>query len=265
FFRRRFVISVVCIQSHPGGFEMNYRLLPVLFCILACSPFLIAQTNEAAKTNPAKNVAVNKAEKDPEAERILRERRANAQSMLLSLAADAGRYTDQTLRARTQARISDVLWSADPERARALFRKAWESAEIVDQEGQRNLQEEIKQQQAKGGSVAVSGPPNIRGEVLRLAARRDRTLGEEFLTKLKVEKEREATETADKARSNTFDAPEALSQRLSLARQLLNGDDVERALQFAAPALTNITRDGIDFLSYLREKDVAAADQRYTA
>jgi len=245
---------------------MKYRLFPVLFCLLGFSPVLTAQTNETSKTNPAKNVAVNnKAEKDPEAERILRERRANAQSMLLSLAADAGRYTDQTLRARTQARIADVLWSADPERARALFRKAWESAEIVDQEGQRKLQEDIKQQQAKGGSVAVTGPPNIRGEVLRLAARRDRALGEEFLAKLKVEKEREATEIADKARSNTFDSPEAMSQRLALARQLLNSDDVERALQFAAPALGNITRDALDFLSYLREKDAAAADKMYAS
>jgi len=245
---------------------MKYRLFPVLFCLLGFSPVLTAQTNETSKTNPAKNVAVNnKAEKDPEAERILRERRANAQSMLLSLAADAGRYTDQTLRARTQARIADVLWSADPERARALFRKAWESAEIVDQEGQRKLQEDIKQQQAKGGSVAVTGPPNIRGEVLRLAARRDRALGEEFLAKLKVEKEREATEITDKARSNTFDSPEAMSQRLALARQLLNSDDVERALQFAAPALGNITRDALDFLSYLREKDAAAADKMYAS
>ena len=244
---------------------MKYRLFPVLICLLGFSSFLSAQTNET-KTNPAKNVAVNnKTEKDPEAERILRERRANAQSMLLSLAADAGRYTDQTLRARTQARIADVLWSADPERARALFRKAWESAEIVDQEGQRKLQEDIKQQQAKGGSVAVTGPPNIRGEVLRLAARRDRALGEELLAKLKIEKEREATEIADKSRSNTFDSPEAMSQRLALARQLLNSDDVERALQFAAPALSNITRDGLDFLSYLREKDAAAADKVYAS
>src|SRR5262245_4886486 len=135
---------------------MKYRLLPVLFCLLGFSPVLTAQTNETSTTNPVKNVAVNnKAEKDPEAERILRERRANAQSMLLSLAADAGRYTDQTLRARTQARIADVLWSADPERARALFRKAWESAEIVDQEGQRKLQEDIKQQQAKDRKSVV--------------------------------------------------------------------------------------------------------------
>ncbi|HJZ80999.1 MAG TPA: hypothetical protein VKD91_11660, partial [Pyrinomonadaceae bacterium] len=172
---------------------MSYRLFPALICVLGLSSVLAAQTNEANKTAPAKNVAVNsKTAKDPEAERILRERRANAQAMLLSLAADAGRFNDQTLRARTQARIADVLWAADPERARALFRKAWESAEIVDQEGQRKLQEDIKQQQARGGSVAVTGPPNIRGEVLRLAARRDRALGEEFLAKLKTEKQQEA-------------------------------------------------------------------------
>jgi hypothetical protein len=244
---------------------MNYRPLLVIACLLGLSSFLSAQPTESTKTAPAKTVAPNsKAEKDPEAERILRDRRANAQSMLMNLAADAGRFNDQTLRARTQARIADVLWAADPERARALFRKAWESAEIVDQESQRKLQEDIKQQ-AKGGSVAVTGPPNIRGEVLRLAARRDRALGEEFLTKLKVEKERQATEIADKSRSNNFDSPEGLAQRLTLARQLLSTDDVERAIQFAAPALGNITRDGMDFLSYLREKDAAAADQRYAA
>lgn len=246
---------------------MNYRPLLALVCVLGSSTLLFAQNKEASKPAEAKTLAAGTTtDKDAEAERILRERRANAQSMLLSLAADAGRYTDQTLRARTQARIADVLWDADPDRARSLFRKAWESAEIVDQEGQRKLQEDIKQQQQKNaGSVAVTGPPNIRGEVLRLAARRDRALGEELLAKLRVEKEREATELADKTRSNSFDAPEAVAQRLSLARQLLNSDDVERAMQFAAPALQNITRDSIDFLSYLREKDSAAADSRYAA
>src|ERR1043166_920648 len=245
---------------------MKYQLFPVLFCLLGFSPFLTAQTNETSKTNPAKNVAVNnKAEKDPEAERILRERRANAQSMLLSLAADAGRYTDQTLRARTQARIADVLWSADPERARALFRKAWESAEIVDQDAQRKLQEEIKQQQARnGGSAAVTGPPNIRGEVLRLAAKHDRALGEEFLGKLRTQQNQDATDNSDRLRNNPLNAPEAASQRLNLARQLLD-TDVTRALQFADPALTTPPQEAIDFLSYLREKDAGAADMRYSA
>ncbi len=245
---------------------MRCRPLLVIVCLVGFSSFLAAQPTESTKTAPAKSVAANtRTEKDPEAERILRERRANAQSMLMNLAADAVRFNDQTLRARTQARIADVLWTADPERARALFRKAWESAEIVDQEGQRKAQEDARQQQAKGGGLTLTRPPNIRGEVLRLAARRDRTLGEEFLAKLKADKEREATEAADKRRSNAFDSPEGMAQRLSLARQLLSVDEVERAMQFAAPALGSITRDAVDFLSYLREKNAAAADQRYAS
>ncbi|HXI26332.1 MAG TPA: hypothetical protein VNG71_20935, partial [Pyrinomonadaceae bacterium] len=103
-----------------------------------------------------------------------------------------------------------------------------------------------------------------RSEVLRLAARHDRALGEEFLSKLKIEKQREATDAADKAPSNPWDAPEAAQQRLNLARQLLDAD-VARALQFADPVLGSITRDAVDFLSFLREKDAAAADQRYAA
>lgn len=258
----RFATSVVYSASSrpPEVSKMKYRPLLVIVCLLGLSSFLVAQSTESTKTAPAKKIAANsKTEKDPEAERILRERRANAQSMLMSLASDAGRFNDQTLRARTQARIADVLWAADPDRARALFRKAWESAEIVDLEAKLKLQEEILRQAAKnGGNVSVSAPPNIRGEVLRLAARRDRTLGEEFLAKLKAE----VAEAADRTKSDSFNAPEAVSQRLNLARQLLS-TDVERAMQFADPVLTPITRDSIDFLSYLREKDAAAADRRY--
>jgi len=239
-------------------------LLILLFLLFLCAT-ATAQPNQANKTAPAKEVASKgKPAADPEAERILRERRAQAQSLLISLAADAGNFNDQKLRARTLARIADVLWDADPERARTLFRRAWDAAESADQEGQRKMQEDIKQQQAKTGNSAIQGPPNIRGEVLRLAARRDRALGEELLAKLKIEKDREATEAADRSRSNPSDTPEGLSQRLSLARQLL-ATDVQRALQFADPALGSITMEGIDFLSYLREKNAAAADQRYFA
>jgi hypothetical protein len=230
--------------------------------------FWVASAAQSTEPNKpaAKTVASNaKAAKDPEAERILKERRDNAQSLLLNLAADAGRFNDQTLRARTQARIADVLWSADPERAKALFRKAWELAEIVDQESQRKLQEDIKQQQARsnGNGIAVVPPPNVRGEVLRLAAKHDRTLGEEFLGKLTAQQAQNATET-ERNRSNALNAPDAISQRLTLARQLLD-TDIARALQFADPALATITRDGIDFLSYLRDKDAAAADLRYAS
>src|SRR6266496_1898567 len=242
---------------------MNPRSLLVLVWLLILGGIATAQSAEAKTIVPeANNASKSKTAVDPEAERIIKDRRAQAQSMLISLAADAGSYNDQKLRARTLARIADALWAADPERARTLFRKGWDAAEVVDREGQQRMREDIRQQQAKNGSVAVTGPPNIRGEVLRLAARHDRTLGEEFLAKLKLEKQQEATEASDKLRPEPFDTPEAISQRLNLARQLLD-TDVERALQFADPALGVISRDGLDFLSDLRDRDPAAADQRY--
>ena len=52
---------------------------------------------------------------------------------------------------------------------------------------------------------------------------------------------------------------------MDLARQLLDAGDTERALQFADPVLGAIGMPAIDFLSYLREKNPAAADGRYAS
>ncbi len=238
------------------------------FCLLTNAYTIKAQPASKTSGNdqpPAatRDSAADKAARDAEAARVLKERRAQAQSLLISLAADARNFSDQTLRARTQARIADALWDADPERARTMFRNAWDAAEIADAEGQRRMREEAQRQKDKTGNSALVGPPNLRGEVLRRAARRDRALGEEFLAKLKVEKQQEATEASEGSRS-AMDTLAAISQRLTLARQLLD-TDVERALQFADPVLATVTTDGLDFLSSLREKDAAAADQRYAA
>ena len=244
---------------------MRRLCLLSLLLLLTISPLAAGQSAEPVKPSPS-DVAKTRSENggESEAERLLRERRTNAQSLLISLAADAATYTDQRLRARTMARIADALWDADPERARAMFRKAWDAAEVVDEESRRITLEEIKEQQARRGSSAVASRGSIRNEVLRLAARRDRKLGEELLAKLTSAKQEEAKETADRNRSNLFDTPEAITQRLNLARQLLESD-VERAIQFADPALMTLTREAIDFLSYLREKDAVSADRRYSA
>lgn len=192
----------------------------------------------------------------PDKERL---RRQQARSLLIALSTDARAFHDQTLRARSLARIANALWPADAEQGRLLFRKAWEAAEVADQEGQKKLDEEIGRQRAKtGGGYAVSMPPDVRREVLRLAARRDRALGEEFLEKLKTEK----AEAATNARLNLN---QSLSQRLGVARELLSTGDVERALQFADAALTVVSMETLHFLADLRAKDPAAADRRYLA
>jgi hypothetical protein len=218
-----------------------------------------AEKPTPAKTASSKTASVDKASADAEQLRI---RRSQARSLLIALSTDARTFRDQTLRARSLARIADALWQVDAEQGRSMFRKAWEAAEIADQESDRKLQEEIQQQKTRtGGGYAISLPPNLRREVLRLAARRDRVLGEEFLEKLKAQK----IEAANSATQRPGRVNEALSQRLTVARELLQAGEIERALQFADPALTTAGIETIHFLSDLRAKDAIAADQRYAS
>jgi len=202
-------------------------------------------------------------------------RRAVAISLVTSLADDARDFRDSTLRARVQARAADALWETDKDRSRVLFRRAWEAAEAGDEENTRRMEEDRRAQMARRGSAALKLPPNLRGEVLRLASKRDRALGEEFLAKFKEAKRHEAETLAGDAASSPPDAstkrrdptqaPPAVAQRLELARRLIEDGDVERGLQFADPALNDINLPTINFLNTLRTKNAAAADQRYAA
>jgi hypothetical protein len=51
----------------------------------------------------------------------INDRRAQACSLLASLATDARTFQDQTLRARSLARIADALWQVDSDQARAIL------------------------------------------------------------------------------------------------------------------------------------------------
>jgi len=189
------------------------------------------------------------------------QQRALALSLLISLSNDARSFRDQKLRARTLARIADGLWEADPDQSRALFHKAWEAADVADVEALRLLREDMQRQQTGGRGAVGSLPPDLRAEVLRLAAKRERALGEELLEKLKRDKAQEANEMPVPGRQSG-NLTEAMAQRLSLARQLLEAD-VPRALEFADPALATVSIQGLTFLGSLRQKDAAPADQRY--
>jgi hypothetical protein len=231
----------------------------IFLCFLVSATLTHAQTKQTAT---AKVAAPNSAASE-EAELELKERRAKARSLLVSLSTDARAFRDQTLRARSLARIADALWRVDTEQGRLLFRKAWEAAETADQESDKKLQEEIAKQRAlTGGGYAISLPPNVRQEVLRLAARHDRVLGEEFLEKLKAQK-LEAANSATTTKPNPNRLSEVMSQRIGVAQQLLHIGETERALEFAEPALALVTTQSINFLSDVRDKNPEAADKRY--
>ncbi|HYG80605.1 MAG TPA: hypothetical protein VD861_09475, partial [Pyrinomonadaceae bacterium] len=185
-----------------------------------------------------------------------------------ALADEARSFRDEQLRARVQMRAADALWETEPERARALFHRAWEASESAEREALRRLKE-------SGGEPRESdeGMPELRSEVLRLASRRDRALGEEFLAKMTEADERESqnlTITLDNSGPRPTPDPENppadITHRLQLARGFLEEGNVERALQFADKALDRVTVRGINFLSALREKGQgAAADKRFAA
>ena len=200
------------------------------------------------KTQPDNDVRNDKSVAKAETERIRKERQSQARSLLISLASDARSFRDQTLRARSLARIADALWDMDVEQGRTLFRQAWEAAETADK---------------NQGSYALGQfPLNLRSQVLTVVARRDRLLAEEFLQKMKADQEATRTENS---KPSLWALPDELQQRLDLAESLLRLGDIKRALQFADPVLGSVTISTVDFLTLLREKDPAAADQRYAA
>lgn len=242
---------------------LRARLSLASSLLLCVSTLIHGQTppDQKKRQSPRDSSAAKTEESDARASG--EQRQSIAVSLLLSLANDSSNFRDQILRARTQARIAEALWEVNADEGRALFRKAWEAAEVADKEGQQRQQEEIRAQKARTGGSVTASPPNLRGEVLRLAARRDRALGEEFLGKLKEQKEQEVADVSRNKRSNPFGADEGARLRLSLARQLLDNGDVELAMQFADPALISVSMNGVNFLSFLREKNPAAADQRY--
>lgn len=224
---------------------------------------LLAGNVAHAQTQPVKTAA--KSAPSAEAELALKERRAKARSLLVALSSDARTFHDETLRARSLARIADALWTVDAEQGRLLFRKAWEAAEAADIENDKKLQEEIRKQKSRsgGGGYAINTPPNIRRDVLRLVARHDRALSEEFLEKLKTQKLEAAN--SETAIPNPNRVSEVMGQRLSVARDLLLSGELEKAMQFADPVLAQVTMESMNFLVQVRAKNAAVADARYAA
>jgi hypothetical protein len=251
---------------------MNRRFnVAAALCLTALVGQVFGQT-PAGKT-PAQEKGkpgTSSSKKRDRTDPLAAERRATALMLATSLADEARSFRDETLRARVLARTADALWETETERARALFRRAWEAADTADRESLKRFEEARRSNSA---SDATGSPSELRAEVLRLAARRDRNLGEEFLNKAAEGAPEEPLTITTGAGQSPVEVtssdperpPAAIAGRLNLARQFLEEGDVERALQFADKALDRVTTHGIYFLSLLREKNQAAADQRFAA
>jgi len=217
----------------------------------------------ASKDQALKGAAVE--EVDP----LVAQRRMTAISLLTSLADDARSFKDPALRARVQARAADALWTTEPERARELFHRAWDAAEMGDAENARRATEDAQKQMRQSGMVMRRNRRDMRSEVLQIVAKRDRKLANEFLQKIEDDAAKQAKDAATDADmmrlSNQWNAPESQAKRIALARALLQDGDVERALAFAGPVLDSVNKDSISFLSALRQKNAPAADAGFSS
>ena len=238
-----------------------WRAINSIVCLLLLSISTLSQSgtqSRAVAERPKENVTLIDANA-PESQR-----RAFAASTVISLATEARSYKDLALRSRVLARAADALWEADNATARSLFVRAWDAAEAADAEGPKiNTKRLPKDVPAAFVIDLIKSTGNdLRVDVLALASRRDRALGEQFLAKLKIENAREAGEVKNTARSgNVFSGSDASLKRLLVANKLLAAGEVAAAKEFAAPALTEVNAHSIGFLSELRVRDAATADR----
>ena len=208
--------------------------------------------------------AAAKASPEGDTAKLKKARLAFAIQVISSLADEARGYKDQSVRVRVQASAADALWNVDRERARTLFTRAWEEAEIVDEEGRRRHQEERERFLARRGAPGfIPAPPNLRAEVLRFASRHDRTLVEGFLAKMEEKQKRDEDESKGQKIWDPTEPSDAIVKRLTLAQQVLENGDNNKALLIAEPALNRVTSQGVIFLVLLREKNAAPADQLF--
>jgi hypothetical protein len=192
-----------------------------------------------------------------------------ATDLLVSLAEEARGYRSAPLRARIESGVADAIWPSERERASSLFRRAWDAAREADEESERQVAEARRQRLSGRGSRLSMLPraSDLRGEVLALAARRDRALADDLLTGLgaaMVASPEGMSAASPDPVTDPMDAPAEVKQRLALAAKLLDDGDTAQALLFADPALAGpVNVFVVNFLDRLRAKNPAAADERY--
>ena len=228
---------------------------------------LQAQTNPppARPIRPLTGVKKNVPDKLIDASAIAQQERQFAVSLITTLADEARTYNDLALRPRILARSADALWDTDNDRARTLFRRAWDAAEKADAE---DASTSLRNTSAAVMLIAMpkTGGSDLRSEVFMLAGRRDRALSEEFLAKLieaKEKTERQVRSDASYTVNDGWTTSDESSKRLELSQRLLDDGEVERAFEFAAPALFQVNQKSIGFLSKLRLKKPDLADRQF--
>ncbi|HVF51571.1 MAG TPA: hypothetical protein VNA19_15905 [Pyrinomonadaceae bacterium] len=242
--------------------------LTLTACIALAAGPLRAQEKPRKRSPAATKTGGARATKRRAADTATRKRRELATGALTEAATAAQSLPDAGQRAHVLLLVADAIWTADETSARAIFRRAWESATSAD----RQEQERLEQRHGKSEAGHAS---DAREEVLLKAATRDAKLAEAFLRELlEEEKKLEGGRANETSGANTdrscagcspWHAPGAgAARRLAFARELLTEGEHVRAAALAAPVVAEGVSDAlIDFLIGLREQNAAAADTLY--
>ena len=232
---------------------LGYRSTILLTIVLVSVTYCKAQLDQSARKQTGEKARAVEASSRLKVDEIV--------SRLSALAAEAQTF-DPPLRSHIQTQVASLLWDFDKLFAHDLFLKAWDAAESADREfGQR-------QQSSDANSALMSQPPEARREVISAAWQKDPVLGETLFAKMtKHAEEVEEDKVSSTAPSNAQVQKLSRSdlERLNVARQLLRDGDETQAVKFAQDVLNRALIPSIRFLSELREKNAAVADDLYVS
>ncbi len=182
---------------------------------------------------------------------LAQKRRAQGVSLLDETANAARSFASLDDRVMIQTLAADAMWTINPERARAIFRRAWEAATAADQdESEESARDDGAQ--TKVGALLFT---ESRDEVIAKAATRDSSLAEVFLKELSQEKadEQSTLPTQPTRRTSWGQLSANGTRRLALALDLLKRRDYDHAAQIALTLTSEEpSADLIAFLINLR-------------
>ncbi len=239
------------MKTTPRSFS---RLAFVISLVVLAPPFETADAQQRTRNRP-------QAKSKTQAQNAASVRRAKALTLLSETAEDARAITDLFYRARLQALVADALWPFDQQRARAVFRRAWEAATASDK-----AEEEAEAVEAGALPGAVEEVTEARDEVLSKTAARDSALADLFLRDLlkdrKPESDAEQNETAPQT---AWREPSAMNaRRIRLASEMLERGETGSAFEVVKPVVNEgVSASLMMLLLQLHRQNAALGDALY--
>jgi hypothetical protein len=236
-------------------------LLSLLSALALFAPQATTAQQQRGRNRPAQRSSSSSSKPAAESKDAANVRRQQAINLLRETAERARSFDDLFYRSHIQMLAADALWKSDQERARLIFRRAWEAATASD----KALQEEFERRDGPNSDAAKGFVMDARYEVILKAAARDPLLAEAFLKDyLKERKEKDQPQAQPKVRTLWGQLSEADAQRLGFAHDLLARGESNSAAQLIAPLISRGVRaDMVAFIIRLREQNVAASDHLY--